>query len=186
MEKKYKILIVDDDEAVRNLYVEIFKSKGFEVIEAADGLDGIEKALANLPDVIFTGIIMPRMDGFSLKESLEKNVTTSNIPVVMSSHMGREEDCKKAAEVGIKDFFVLDLVTPKEVAARVLALFNSEKYGLRLNIADNDTVRLIRNMKLKENFSCIDCGEEMILDLKIADFGKKEFSGKIICPKCGK
>lgn len=185
MERKYKILIVDDDEPIRGLYAEIFKNTGFEVTEAIDGLDGMEKALANIPDVIFTGIIMPRMDGFSLKESLQKNVATSNIPVVMSSHMGREEDRKKAIEVGIKDFFVLDLVTPKEVVARVLALFNSEKYGLRLNIADNDTVRLIRNMKLKENFSCIGCGEEMILDFKITDFGKKEFSGKIICPKCG-
>ncbi len=186
MEKKYKILIVDDDEPIRSLYAEIFKNKGFEVIEAVDGLDGMEKALANLPDVIFTGIIMPRMDGFGLKEALEKNVATSNIPVVMSSHMGREEDRKKAVTAGIKDFFVLDLVTPKEVVARVLALFGSEKYELKLNIADIDTVRLIQNLKLKEKFLCVDCGEELVLELKITDIEKREFLGKITCPKCGK
>lgn len=185
MEKKYKILIVDDDDAVRNLYVEVFNGKGFEVIEAVDGLDGMEKALANLPDVIFTGIIMPRMDGFNLNEALKKNVATSNIPVVMSSHMGREEDRKKAVETGIKDFFVLDLVTPKEVAARVLALFDSEKYKLKLNIVDKDAVRLIQDLKLKESFLCANCGEELILDLKITDLEKREFSGRIICSKCG-
>lgn len=184
--KKYKIVIIDDDEMARSLYAEVFREEGYEVIEAVDGLDGLDKTISNIPDVVFTGIIMPRMDGFSLKESLGKNVVTSHIPVVMSSHMGREEDRKKAMEVGIKDFFVIGMVAPKEVVARVSALFNAEKYRLKLKDSGEDGLRLTRDLRLKENFSCANCGEELILDLTMTDASKKEFSGKIVCPKCGK
>jgi PleD family two-component response regulator len=184
MKKNYKILIVDDDVEARSLYVEIFKSEGFDVTEAVDGVDGMDKATANTPDVIFTGIIMPRMDGFGLKEALAKNVATSNIPVVMSSHMGREEDRKRAMEIGIRDFFVIGMVTPREVVARILDLFGAEKYKLKLKTTDGDISRLVRDLKLKGDFSCLVCGEELILDFKITNVENREFAGKIICPKC--
>ena len=184
MEKKYKILIVDDDTDNRSLYVEVFKSEGFKVLEAIDGLDGINKAIANIPDIIFTGIIMPKMDGFAMKEALSKNVATNNIPVVMSSHMGREEDRKKAEAVGIKDFFVAGMVTPKEVVERVLSLFNLVKYKLKLNINGGDISRLTRDLKLKDDFSCSICGEDLVLNVEITNSERKELAGRIICPRC--
>lgn len=184
--KKYKILIVDDDSNIRGLYADVFRSENFEVIEAVDGLDGMEKATANKPDVIFTGIIMPRMDGFALKEALAKNVPTSNIPVVMSSHMGREDDRKRAVELGIKDFFVVGMVTPKEVVDRVIDLFGAEKYILKLRSDDGDILRLVRDLKLKGDFTCVTCGEGLVLSIKITNPATKEFSGKIICPRCEK
>jgi PleD family two-component response regulator len=183
MKKDYKILIVDDDAEARSLYVEIFKSEGFEVTEAVDGIDGMDKATASIPDVIFTGIIMPRMDGFGLKEALAKNVATSNIPVVMSSHMGREEDRKKAMEVGVRDFFVVGMITPREVVSRILDLFSAEKYRLYIS-TKGDVSRLVRDLRLKGDFSCVVCGDELALDLKITNIEKWEFTGKIICPRC--
>jgi len=88
---KTKILIVDDDVMTREMYVNVFKQSGYEVFEAGDGVDGLDVASRELPDVIFTGIIMPRMSGFELMEALRKAVATSKIPVVISSHIGREE-----------------------------------------------------------------------------------------------
>ena len=184
MKKNYKILIVDDDVESRSLYVEIFRTEGFDVSEAVDGIDGMDKANANIPDVIFTGIIMPRMDGFGLKEALSKNVATSSIPVVMSSHMGREEDRKKAMEIGIRDFFVVGMVTPKEVVARIIDLFGAEEYKLKLKNTEGDISRLVRDLKLKGDFSCLICGEELVLDLKVTNVENRDFAGKIICPKC--
>ena len=67
-----KILLVDDDETIRGMYDDIFKKEGFEVFEAIDGVDGLDKATKNIPDVIFTGIVMPTMDGFQLMEALKK------------------------------------------------------------------------------------------------------------------
>lgn len=185
MQKKFKILIVDDDPTVRNLYVEVFTKGGFEVIEAADGVEGLDKATKELPNVVFTGIIMPRMDGFGLMEALKKNVSTAEMPVVVSSHMGREDDKKKAKELGADDFFVLGLTTPKEVVLRVNSLLEGKEYRLKLNTNDLDIYRLIDDLEYGRHFSCTSCGNELILKLKFLDISKNEFKAKIVCPKCG-
>ena len=65
-DEKLKILIVDDDEDSTNLLKGVFKSSGFDVKAAFDGLEGFDMATKFLPDVIITGIVMPRMSGFAL------------------------------------------------------------------------------------------------------------------------
>ena len=183
--EKRKILIVDDDETIKGIYVDVFRSNGYEVIEAVDGIDGLDKATKNLPDIIFSGIIMPRMDGFALKEALSKNVATNKIPMIMSSHMGREEDRKKAIEMGIKNFFVVGLISPKAVVAQVDAIFNADEYRLEFSDAGTDAFRLASDLKLEEGFICPKCQGKAIFVLRTTDLAKKEFSAKIICPSCG-
>lgn len=185
MDRKYRILIVDDDENIKNIYKDIFESEGFEVDTATDGMEGMERSISGKPDIVFTGIIMPRMDGFSLKEELSKNVATANIPVFMSSHMGRTEDMKKAQAVGIKDFFVVGMITPKEVVAKVRTFLGGGGYRLRIHRSEADAYRLGKDMGLGEGFTCPVCGGDMLLELDATDMGKREFSGKFRCPKCG-
>lgn len=186
-EKKLKILIIDDDEDTRIMYTEVFKKANFQVAEAFDGLDGLDKATKETPDLIFTGIIMPRMDGFQLKEALSKNVATADIPVFMNSHMGREEDKKRASEMGIKDFFVRGMITPKEVMERVRIMFgNSAKgYKLKINITELDAPELIADFNFAQGFTCKNCGTEMVLNILMTDVKQRGFTGKIICPNCG-
>ncbi|MFA6160338.1 MAG: response regulator [Parcubacteria group bacterium] len=184
-DKKIKILIVDDDEIVRGTYADIFRQEGFEVSEAVDGLDGMDKATKEIPDIIFTGIIMPRMDGFSLKESLAKNVNTSSIPVMMLSHMGREEDRIKAQELGIRNFIVQGMITPKQVLELVRNIFGNGAYRVKFNTIEMDAPRLSKDFGYGENFVCPSCGGEMSMNLEILDASKKEFKAKFVCPKCG-
>lgn len=115
-EQKSKILVVDDDDFLRSIYVEDFTQAGFEVLEAKDGLEGLNLATASKPDAVFTGIIMPNMTGFELIQAIKKNVTTANIPFVVFSHLGREEDRQKAQELGAKAFFIKGQNSPKEIA----------------------------------------------------------------------
>lgn len=184
-EKKLKrILIVDDDELVRGVYVDVFKSAGFEVFESQDGLDGLQNAIANKPDIIFTGIIMPRMDGFTLMQELKKNTATANIPVTISSHLGREEDRKEAERLGAKDFFVKDSDSPREVVARVKSIFEKSIYRLKFNPEALDAKKLAQNMQKEGTFSCPVCGDEIIMSIKMLSLEKGEFTGKFICPKC--
>ena len=182
--KKIKILVIDDDEAIRETYTDIFRQSGFEVSEAVDGLEGLDKATKEIPDVIFTGIIMPRMDGFALKEALSKNVATSNIPVIIISHMGREEDRVKAEELGIKDFIVQGMVTPREVMEKIRAMFEPGEYKLKFSVNELDAAKLARDFYFNPKFECSNCRKEMILNLKISNIEKKEFIAKIICPEC--
>lgn len=181
---KLKILIVDDDESTRTMYAEVFKEHDFEVEEAVDGVNGLDMATKNIPDVIFTGIIMPRMDGFALIEALKKNVATSQVPVVVSSHMGREEDKRKAFSLGAKDFITRDFVTPNQAAERITAIFTAEEYRLKVFPNELDALKLAKDMNFREDFQCANCGGQLVLIVKMKDAKTKEYSAKFICPQC--
>jgi DNA-binding response OmpR family regulator len=185
-EDKLKILLVDDDENIRTMYAELFLKEGFEVEEAIDGLEGLEKATKNVPNMIFTGIIMPRMDGFALIESLKKNVATANIPVFMSSHMGRKEDHDKAKEAGVKDFFVVGMIPPKQVVARVKAIFEGGgRYLLKFDPKSLDAGKLSSDINLNDkNYFCPKCGSDLVISMEVLDISKREFKAKFICPSC--
>lgn len=117
-------MVADDDFSQRELYVELFSQAGFDVIAVKDGLEGLEKALSEKPDLVFTGIIMPRMDGFELIRNLRNNVALSHIPVIMFSHLGREEDRVRARKFPLTHFMVKGYNTPSEILAKVNELLN--------------------------------------------------------------
>lgn len=182
--KKIKVLLIDDDEITREIYADVFRRSGFEVTETENGAEGLDKATKEVPDVILTGIIMPKLDGFGLKDALMKNSSTANIPVFMLSHMGREEDRKKAYEVGIKDFIIQGMITPKQVVGKINAIFGVGEYKLKFSAMDLDASRLAGDLRLNPNFKCEACQEDMVLAIKIADVEKREISARFICPTC--
>jgi CheY-like chemotaxis protein/predicted RNA-binding Zn-ribbon protein involved in translation (DUF1610 family) len=183
-DKKSRILIIDDDIQTREMYAEIFKEAGYDILEAEDGVIGLDKATKELPDVIFTGIIMPRMDGFTLMEALKKNVSTADIPVVISSHLGREEDQKRATKLGAKDFIVRDMVSPNEILRRVNSLFSLEG-NIQFDPYSLDAPRIAKGLSLNGNFQCMECDEKMVLRVKLINDQQGAFEAHFVCPQCG-
>jgi len=120
-----KILVADDDFDQRDLYVELFKQNGYEVISADDGLEALEKIFKETPDLVFTGIIMPKMDGFELIRNMRNNVATSLIPVIMFSHLGREEDRQKAIILRRVNFVVKGYDSPISILNTVKELLSN-------------------------------------------------------------
>lgn len=187
MEKKPKILLVDDDINLRAMYAEIFENENFEVLQADDGLDGLDIASKEVPDIIFTGIVMPRMDGFTMIEALKKAVVTANIPVVISSHMGREEDQQRANLLGAKDFIMKGVVTPKEVVNRVKSFLIKEggEYKIDFNPSSLDAQKLAKDMNFQDTFICPNCNEKIAFNLKLLDAKERKFEARFVCSKCG-
>jgi len=185
--KKIKILIIDDDRDIREMYAEVFQHSNFEVLEAVDGLQGLDIAIQEMPDVIFTGIVMPRMDGFSMMESLQKTVVTAVIPVVISSHMGREEDRLKAEALGARDFIISGTTRPIDVVARINALFltTGETYKLEFNPNGLDAQKIAQDLNLPASFLCLNCNEKMVLNMTLANPKEHTFEAKFVCSKCG-
>lgn len=184
---KLKILIVDDDIELREVYAEVFKNADFEVFEAQDGVEGIDIASKKTPDVIFTGIVMPRMDGFTMMEALKKTVMTANIPIVISSHMGREEDQRRANELGANDFIIRNITPPKEVVERINSLFIKEgsEYAISFSPYDLDAQKLAKNLSFHPNFLCSECGERIVLNMKLQNAKERLFEARFVCSKCG-
>jgi CheY-like chemotaxis protein len=186
MDKKLKILIVEDDKLLRGVYVNVFKDANFEVIEAEDGIDGLDKATTENPDVIFTGIMMPRMDGFTMTESLKKNVSTAEIPVLISSHMGREEDRQRANMLGVKFFAIKGFTSPKELVEKTKSLFTGgNEYRVEIDNFSMDAPKLAQDLGLNNNFQCLECNDKMILKIISGDSKEDGFETHLICPSCG-
>lgn len=182
-EKKAKILIVDDNDAVRETYMQVFKQKGFDVVSAVDGVEGVDFATKETPDVILTGIIMPRMDGFQLIRTLRDNVQTKETPIAVLSHLGREEDRKKAQELGINEFIVQGTVTINEIVGKIRSLLKSGgSYRLAFDPFALDAARLAKTVE-GGKFECFRCGEKTVLELTRKAEGQG-FDAVLKCPKC--
>lgn len=78
-----KILIVDDEESFRKSLTSQLKLKGFAVVEATDGLEGVDMAARHKPDVILSDVQMDNMNGFMMVEELQQYPATASIPVIM-------------------------------------------------------------------------------------------------------
>ena len=121
-----KILVIDDDNYLRGIYVAVFSDAGYEVFDAFDGKEGLESAKKNQPDLVFTGIVMPNMTGFDMMTAMKTDEQLKNIPVVVSSHLGRETDRVQAEELGAKAFIVKGRFSPKQVVQIVTDLLESK------------------------------------------------------------
>ena len=118
-EQQKKILVVDDDLVQRDLYQQIFTDHGFEVIEADDGQAAWEKLQKTKVDLLFTGIDMPRMDGFTLIKKFRGQKANMFIPVIVFSHLGRPEDRMKAKAFLLVYFMVKGYDGPVSILKKV-------------------------------------------------------------------
>ena len=111
----YRILVVDDEENIREVIKEYAEFEGHQVSEACDGMQAIEMVKNNDYDIIIMDVMMPRLDGYSACKEIRK---IKQIPVLMLSARGEEYDKLFGFEIGIDDYVVKPF-SPKEVMARV-------------------------------------------------------------------
>ncbi len=97
-----KILVADDSWLQRQMLGDILKSQGYEVMEAVDGKDAIEKLGDEMPDCLVLDLLMPEVDGFGVLESINNNEL--NIPVVVFSADIQDTTRKKCFDLGAKGF----------------------------------------------------------------------------------
>ena len=96
-----KVLIVDDDKLLLKMLSEALGQRSYEVITAENGQEGLESILENKPDAVLLDISMPVMNGLEMLKELRK---TSDLPVIMISAYGSEENIEKARKLGIECF----------------------------------------------------------------------------------
>ena len=99
-----KILLIDDLELSRGLVGNLLSNNGYEIIEAADGLEGIRKAKEVKPDLIILDVVMPRIDGIETCRMLTSGADTQDIPVIMLTSRTSSSDVKEGMEAGAVDY----------------------------------------------------------------------------------
>lgn len=133
------ILVADDDFEQRELYADLFRSD-FEVITANDGQDAWEKIQKHKPSLVFTGIQMPRMTGFELIEKIQSDPMTAFLPIIVFSHLGREEDRHKAQSLGV-NFMVKGYDGPIKILNLVKSLLTPREVYKMQNLKPDDDDR---------------------------------------------
>ena len=117
--RRTKVLFVDDDDFIRELYKPSLEKAGFDVVTAADGESGLRAAETEKPDLIILDLIMPIMNGYEVLARLLKNDVTKAIPVIILTGMGQKEDLERVMKSGAKAYLLKPQTLPTQVPAKV-------------------------------------------------------------------
>ncbi len=124
---KRKILIVDDDTFLLDMYAFKFSQHNFEVHTAPDGLQAVAKLKEGLnPDIVLLDIIMPNMDGFEMLEKINKeNLSPASVKIVLSNK-NQQSDIERGKELGVDGYIIKASSTPQEVIEQVVDILSKK------------------------------------------------------------
>lgn len=117
-----KILLVEDDRFLRRACEASLRQRGFAVLVAVDGKEGLRVARDEQPDLILLDMLMPRMDGLAMLRSLRDAEPTRAIPVLILSNSSRQSDIDELRALGIADYLVKANLSLQELGDRVTRL----------------------------------------------------------------
>ncbi len=147
MDKKHKILIIDDEKDPIDLLTQWFPGDKFDVLSAPDGNNGLQTVEKEHPDIILLDIMMPGMDGFEVAEKLKKSRSYKSIPIIMLTAKHDSQSKVKGFEIGVDDY-VTKPFDFDEVDARIKAMIKKRALYLEL---ERKNIQLEKtNTKLKD------------------------------------
>jgi len=114
-----KVLIIEDDKFLRELMAQKLIKENYEVSEAIDGEEGLQKIKEEKPDLILLDLILPGIDGFQILSQLKSDPALSAIPVIILSNLGQREDIEKGLNLGAVDYLIKAHFTPGEIIDKV-------------------------------------------------------------------
>ena len=148
-----RILIVDDEEKIREMIRKYAEYEGFEVFEAKDGLEAVTLCQENKYDLVIMDVMMPNLDGFSAVKEIKK--TSPNLPFIMLSALGEEYDRVHGFDIGVDDYVVKPFFS-KELMMRIHAILKRTQ-----NETDHEVFQL-ENMTIDYSARTVTIGGERV------------------------
>ncbi len=127
LSNKQTVLIVEDEEDIREIYKTKLAKEGYRVVTADSGTGGIISAEKEKPDLILLDIVLPMKEGFSVLADLKKNPETRGIPVIIISNLDQDYEIKMAHDLGAEGYLTKSNVTPGEVAENIKNILGKNK-----------------------------------------------------------
>lgn len=122
MAEKKKILLVEDDSFVSDIYQTKLDKEGFQVLVAENGVEAMKILETVVPDAVLLDIIMPYMDGIEVLKKMKGDERWKNIPVILLTNLSEREKIEEALGIGANDYLLKSHFTPAEVMEKVNAL----------------------------------------------------------------
>jgi DNA-binding response OmpR family regulator len=114
-----KILLVEDDDALANVYLMRLQAEGFEVKRVANGEDALAAAKEHKPDLVLLDVMMPKVSGFDVLDILRNTPETANLKIIMLTALSQESDKQRAQGLGVDDYLVKSQVVITDVIDRI-------------------------------------------------------------------
>jgi DNA-binding response OmpR family regulator len=114
-----RILLVEDDDALANVYVSRLQAEGFDVRRVGNGEDALATALNYKPDLIVLDVMMPKVSGFDVLDILRTTPETANLKIIMLTALGQPSDQDRAKALGADDYLVKSQVVIADVIDRI-------------------------------------------------------------------
>jgi CheY-like chemotaxis protein len=118
-EEKIRVLLIEDEKEVAELYKLKLTLDGYEVVIAEGGQEGLDRAITLQPELIFLDIKMPEMDGFEVLKKLREGQKTKDIPVVILSNFDEQDMVEKGLTLGANEYLIKSQFTPEEISKKV-------------------------------------------------------------------
>jgi DNA-binding response OmpR family regulator len=128
-----KILIVEDDIALYNMYSTELQLRGFEVVNVSNGGQAVDAVRKEKPDLILLDVMLPEKNGLDILEELKQDDELKNYKVVMLTNYGTDENISRAVELGAEDYIMKYNIVPSELSGKVQSIMGE---------VSNDTVKL--------------------------------------------
>ena len=127
IETKTRILIIEDDTFIMDMYRTKFEMAGYKVLMAEDGNKGIKMIKENKPDIVILDVVMPQMDGFEVLKTIKKDSNLKDIPVILLTNLGQKENIEDGLKLGADDYVIKAHFTPEEVVGKVEKVLRKSK-----------------------------------------------------------
>lgn len=114
-----KILIVEDDLFIRELYERQLSMAGYQVVTAADGPEGLLKINSEHPDLLLLDIMLPKMNGLDLLKTIKADEATKNIPTILLTNLGQDSVIKEGFSIGAEGYLIKSAYTPDQIIEEV-------------------------------------------------------------------
>ena len=118
-----KILIVEDEKDIRDLYTEILTDAGFEVGEAGNGETGLKEATSGKYDLVLLDIMLPKMDGLQILREIKKDSKLASLKVILLTNLSTDNVIKEGFSLGADSYVIKSEMTPDQVINEVNKIF---------------------------------------------------------------
>src|SRR5476649_2159376 len=114
-----RILLVEDDDALSNVYVSRLQAEGFDVRRVKNGEEALATTLSYHPNLIILDVMMPKVSGFDVLDILRNTPETANLKIIMLTALSQESDKQRAQTLGVDDYLVKSQVVIADVIERI-------------------------------------------------------------------
>lgn len=189
----HKILIIEDEPDFLKIYQDLLLSKGYEVITATEGNQGLKQIRDNPPDLILLDLIMPGTPGMEILETVKKEPKTQAIPVIIFSVLDQTDKIQLAMKLGARDYLIKGSAKPTEILYKIQTALglqndtnNISAFKVQIERQKNKSEELAKFVGIEASFTCPKC--LTLLDLEmLPDQTRTEghwFAAHLTCPAC--